>query len=65
MDWFRVAAVVSLLVVGLMVGGSAVRLGLAGADRRAAVSIALVGLLLVVAVRVGARSRRWRENPYW
>lgn len=65
MDWLRAAAIVSLLAIGVMAGGSAIRLAIVAGDRQAAVAMALVGLLVLVVVIAGARTRRWRQNPYW
>lgn len=65
MDWLRAVTVVSLLAIGILAGGMAVRLALAAGDRRAAVALGLVGLFVLAVLRSGARTRRWRENPYW
>lgn len=65
MDWLRYAAIVSLLVVGTLAGGAAVRVGIAAGDLRAVAVLGLVVLVLAVAVAIGARGRRWRRNPYW
>lgn len=65
MDWLRSVTIVSLLAIGVIAGGSAVRLGLLAGDRRAVAALALVGLFLLAVVIGGARSRRWRRNPYW
>lgn len=65
MDWLRYLAIASLLVVATLLGGAAVRVVLAAGDLRVAVTLGLVALLVVVAAASGARSRRWRQNPYW
>lgn len=65
MDWLRVAAVVSLLLIAAAVGGSAVRLALGATDLAFALVIGIVALFLLVAIRTGAHDRQWRQNPYW
>lgn len=65
MDWLRAGSILALLVVATVAGGMAVRLTVAAGDRRAAVTIGLVILLLGIAIASGARNRRWRQNPYW
>lgn len=65
MDWLRYAAIVSLLVVAIVAGGSAIRVSIAAGDPRAAATLGLVALALVVAIAAGARGRPWRRNPYW
>lgn len=66
MNWWKplaALAVASLVFVGVggLVGLLAVLLGNVAA-------LAVVGLLAVAVLAVsklGARSRRWRSNPYW
>lgn len=65
MNWLRAVTVISLLAIGILAGGVAVRLALAASDRRAAIALGLVVLFVLVVARGGARTRRWRENPYW
>lgn len=65
MDWLRGAAIVALLVVAVVAGGSIVRLAIGAGDPQAAAVIGLVGLILLGATAIGAQGRRWRENPYW
>lgn len=65
MDWLRVVAIVSLVVVAVIAGGSAVRLAVIAAEASVAVTVGLTALFLVVAVLGGAHGRRWRQNPYW
>lgn len=65
MDWLRAAAVLALLLVATVAGGSAVRLFVGLRDLPAAAVIGLVGLLVLGAVVIGARDPQWRQNPYW
>lgn len=65
MDWLRYTAIAALLVVATIAGGAAVRLAVAGSDLRAAATVGLVALFLIVTIAAGARGRRWRANPYW
>lgn len=65
MDWLRAAAIVSLLVVAVAAGGSAVRLTAGLGDPAFAAVVAFVAVVLLGTVAAGARGRRWRQNPYW
>ncbi len=65
MDWLRRFTEAALALVALLAGGTIFRLVIAAGDRRAAATLIAV-LYFVLAVAVGgAKSRRWRQNPYW
>jgi hypothetical protein len=69
MNWTKLLGLLgTALLAGLAVGALALLVttisGTASAVA-AIVTLALVVLLVGGMVRLGARSRRWRENPYW
>lgn len=72
MEWtrplsFALVVLVVALVAGAVVELARTTLGTGEAATASAVTLALVGLLVLAAVAVGARSSRWLRNPdhYW
>ena len=72
MNWKKSLATAIVLLVVVWSAGAAVELiattfSVGGNVLPAAVALAFVALLLLVMIGVGARSRRWLENPrsYW
>lgn len=72
MDWTRPLSLALVVLVAVLSLGAAVEIGrttLASADHAVVSGVALALLVLVVAgmTAVGARGRRWLQNPdsYW
>jgi hypothetical protein len=71
MNRTKLLSAVVVALVAIWVGGSLAELlltTLSGSTRTAAgVTVALVGAVVLATVAVGARGRRWLENPdaYW
>jgi hypothetical protein len=71
MDWTRpLSFLLALLVVGLAVGGvvELLRTTLVGEYVTASVAtLVLVGIIVLGAIALGAKNRRWLANPdsYW
>lgn len=65
MDWLRPFTGAALALVALLAGGTIIRLVIAAGDRRAAATLIPVLFFVMAVAIVGAKSRRWRQNPYW
>lgn len=72
MEWTKPLSVAMVVLVGLLVVGSAIELlrttfGAGDAVAASVVTMGLVAIALLAAIVVGARSRRWLQNPdhYW
>jgi hypothetical protein len=72
MEWTKPLSVVLVALVALLTGGAALELArttlaVGGNVTESAVTLAVVGVLVVGAVLVGVRNRRWLRNPdsYW
>lgn len=65
MDWLHWLAVAGLALVSVATGGIVIRVIVLATEIQAAAVLLLVLLLVMVAIAVGARGRRWRQNPYW
>ena len=72
MDWLKLLSATVVLVVVLWLAGAAVELiattfSIGPNVMPAAVTLAFVVLALLATIAVGARNRRWLENPdsYW
>ncbi|WP_158056614.1 hypothetical protein [Halorussus halophilus] len=66
MNWTKLLAALGVASLAFVVVGGLVELLTAIAGYTAALAVtALLVVVVLAAVRWGARSKRWRANPYW
>ena len=63
--WLEAGSSIALFVVSALAGGATGQAVRVLDDPRAVVTIGLIGAVIVVTVLIGAKRRRWLENPYW
>ncbi|WP_458187190.1 hypothetical protein [Haladaptatus sp. NG-WS-4] len=66
MYWTKLLALFGVALLALLVfGGLALLVTTTLSDVAAIATMALVAVLVAGLAFVGARSKRWRQNPYW
>lgn len=65
MRWIRAITVIGLLLIAVLTGGTIVRIGSLTSTPPAIVTLAFVGLLVLIAVFGASRGGAGPTNPYW
>ncbi len=66
MHWTKPLALLGVILLALLVLGGLALLVTAAFSKLAVVAaLAVVVVLVAVTTALGAKSRRWRANPYW